>query len=402
MNFPAKCDCRFASVQQYYVGISVICAAVMAASPAMGAGWSLETIVSERIKLDDNLQLTPVNPRETYGSITSLSSDLMWKSHRLDMNFFSNFDLNRYFGPGSESNQNTFDQFHKADFHKKGKTVNIDILTSFRIQDTTTSELEDTNITTQKDNQRLTFSMNGATSYKVNDRLTASLTGSAQYVDFTKQSASLTPFMDFDLKAALARKLSNATDVTMSLSGGVYVADDTVDTTSQDYRVNSKLTTKLSQRLTVHASLGAIAIHTVKQAGVATPASTVTSFGGLADFGLSYKLKTSNISVSARQGFEPSASGEIVQRSNVGFSIAHTINSRSSISLSASGSRSKSPSSGTLGSTYFTFAPTYTYSLARNWRAGLGYTFRLRKSTTETTKSNSMYLSLTRTFSLLP
>lgn len=403
MNLATKCGCSFAMVHHLRVIIGALFfGAMLQASPALADNWSLNSTVSDRFTYNDNLRQSSSGARDTYGSETSLLTDLGWQSPRVNVNLKADFDLNRFVGPGGTSDLDTFGQFYEGTVQKKTSTLDVELSSSYRIQDTTFSEVEDTGILSQNKNNRLTLSVDGKATYSVNSRLVLSLLSSVSNVDFSVQSASLTPFLNVDVTGKMTRKLTNSSEAELSLGWSLFKADNLTSTTSYTYKANSSLTTKLSPRLTARVLAGTSLIRTDKDASLGASASSRTAIGGLLELGLDYTLATMQFSFLASRGFEPSATGEVRQSDSVNVGITQQINSRSNIGVSASARRQTSLSSGAgTGLKVFTFAPTYSYSLARQWRFDLGYTFRLQNSGGTQTSSNSVFLSLTRDLAFL-
>ncbi len=403
MNLATKCGCSFAMVHHLRVVFGVLFYGAMSlASPVLAENWSLNSTVSERFTYNDNIRQSSGRTSETYGARTSLLTDLGWQSPRVTANLKADFDLNRFVGPGGTSDLDTFGQFYKGSVQKRTSTLDVELSSSFRVQDTTFSEVEDTGILSQNKNNRLTLSVNGKTDYRVNRRLSFSLLSSISNVDFSVSSATLTPFLNVDVTGKMRRKLTNSSEAALSLGWSLFKADNLTNTTSYTYKANSSLTTKLSPRLTARALAGTSVIRTDRDASLGASASSSTAIGGLLELGLDYTLATMQFSFQATRGFEPSATGNIRQSDSVNAAVTKRINSRSNIAMNVSARRQASVSSGAgTGLKVFTFAPSYSYSLAREWRFDLGYTFRLQDSGGTQTSSNSVFLSLTRDLSLL-
>ena len=402
MNLATNCGCSFAVVHHLRVISGVLVALVFPGTQALAGGWSLNSTASERVTYDDNLRQVSNGSADTYGSTTSLNTDLGWRSPRTNVNLKADFDLNRYVGPGGTSDLDTLGQFYEGRIKRKSKTANIEFSSSYRIQDTTFSEVDDTGILSQNKNNRLTFSTNGKTTYNINRRLKSSLAGSVEYVDFSVQTASLTPFLNVELTGDVVRKLTRSSEATFSLGWNYFKSDDLTSTASHTGKASGELKTRLSPRLTARVLAGVNVTSTDEKATLTTAASSSTTVGGLFELGLDYTLADTQISFVASRGLSPSAAGEVRQSDNIGISVTHQINRRSRISAAING-RLQTSLSGSNGTNlkFFTIAPTYSYSIARNWDFSVGYNFRFQDSDGVTSKSNSVFVLLTRNLPLL-
>jgi opacity protein-like surface antigen len=139
----------------------------------------------------------------------------------------------------------------------------------------------------------------------------------------------------------------------------------------------------------------------------------------LGNIGLTYQLlKTTQVSLTAAQSTTPTILGSLQQSQTIGFNLVHNINSVSNLALSTqfsvntqSGNASNllagSASSASGGSTsdLFTASASYGYRFTRELRTNLSYTYTQVSGITGTSglvKSNTVLVSLTRDFTVLP
>ena len=392
----ARCGCRFALVKFSIVGIAITLKSGALIVPAYAGDWTIDASASERFTYEDNTDLVPDGKEPRYGTFTSLNTATSWQGRRWGMQLNSAFNIRKDFGPGAVSDgDSVFTQSQVIDVTRLGKDTDFGFSSSFRSQDTTFSELEDTGITSQNDNLRLTYTASARVDHRINRRTVVGFSSSAKLVDFTKDSASLTPFVDVELLGNLTRNLSVNTDAVFLVGLGYFNADDFANRTSYSSRVSGAINTQLSPRLKLGFKTGVSIINTDENVGFSGNSSSTTEVGLIASFNLNYNLKTTQYSLSASQDFEPSASGEIEQRTRIGMSVSRQVNRHSRMGFSVNGVRSSDQSN-------LTISPTYSYILARRWTANLGYIFRYQNFENTDAISNTAFVSLTRSLSVLP
>jgi hypothetical protein len=130
--------------------------------------------------------------------------------------------------------------------------------------------------------------------------------------------------------------------------------------------------------------------------------------GPLADLSLTYKLKTGEVAVVARQGTSVGVLGDVQERRSVGIRATYRGNSRETISGNVDVSLAET---GTASSEYFTAGVRYDRVLAREWFMSISYLYRERHTsgsstaigaTDSTARSNSLLLTISRDFTVLP
>jgi hypothetical protein len=178
----------------------------------------------------------------------------------------------------------------------------------------------------------------------------------------------------------------------------------------------------LSPVLSLRGNIGAA--YLVTDGGVSTLALP-TAAGGSSSSGidwigdaiLTYRmLKNTTLTLIASQSISPSIVGSLFKRDVITATLYHTINSRSSLSFSASGNRSIS----TTTTDYASASATYAYNFTRDWSAQLTYRYQHRFASTggastidpltgtptvggtSPASSNSILLAVTHNYTVLP
>ncbi len=403
MNGEAKCHPRFAQVQYLLAGIGLAIGMGLYSGPSKAANVTIKAKVTERLEFDDNISRALNSPGEVYGSSTGLATDFNWRTPRLEISGGAGAEFKKFTGPGKTDNLDSFNQNANLGLTKKSARSEFSIEGSFRSQNSSFSELDDTDITNQ-DTDRLTYSLISDLSYEINSRNTVNFSGEVTLVDFSKSSTSLTPFVNISAEAGWLHRLTNLTDLLTNIGWSRFSADNAQKTRSDTFSFSSGIAAKLTPRLSIGATVGVDIVNTDQnQIGGGTTSSSQSNLGVQADIGVDYAIQNTQVSFSLSQGTQPSASGEVNQRTTAEFSIGHDINRRSNVGLTASVSRQESVSN-SISSTrdLFSIEPKYSYQLAREWSASVAYLFVKRKTDTGSAQSNKLYFVVTRDLTIDP
>jgi len=386
-------------------GLCLVAGFGLGLTSAQAANVTIVVKTAESLEFDDNITRSVSSSGNVYSSLSTISADFAWKMPRLELSASTGTSFRKSAGPGKSDNLNSFDPNLSLGLVKRGLTSTISLSSSFKMQNSTFSELEDTDVTNQK-TDRLTLSLNSGWTYNINSNNAFSLSGGLTVVDFTKSSPSLSPFINLNTQAQWTRNLTNLTSVNGTLGVSFFKADNIEQRQSTTFSTSVGLSTRLSPRLSVNSNAGVNLIKTNENLvvlGAVVGKTSDTSLGFKTDMGVTYALRSIQLSLTAQQALDPSASGQLNQRSSLGFSINKTINRRSSLSLSTQASRRKSASDSSSEITdQFSFNPRYTYKLARDWQASIGYDFTYRKNDTGTAQSNKLFVSLSKDTTIDP
>lgn len=405
MKAGAGCHLSFDQVKFLVAGLCLLAGAGFFSASAQAANVTIVLKTSERLEYDDNITRSFNSPGSVYGSLSTVSSDFGWQTPRLGITANLKSDFRRFAGPGKTDNLNSFNQNASLGLVKRGLTSQFSLASNFSRQNTAFSELDDTDITNQ-DTDRLTFSLNSGWTYSVNSRNSLTLSGSATRVDFTKSSTALSPFTNLGAQAQWTHNLSVLTSVNSSLGWSFFKADDLAARKSNTLSLSMGLSTRLSPRLSISAGGGGNLTQTKRNLvalGAIVGRTSDTTLGFQANVAMEYALRNTRLSASLQQSLQPSADGRLNLVSSLGFNISHDINQFSAFTLATSATRRKANGSSSSGSNnQFSVAPTYTYKLARDWNASIGYSFALRTESGLTAKSNKLFVQLSKNTTLDP
>jgi len=405
MKAGAGCHLCFARVQNLVAGICFVLGVGIFLTPASAANVTIVVKTAERLEANDNRELSTNSSGNTFGSLSTISAAFDWQTPRLALSATSATSYRKEVGRGKSDNLNSFNPNLSLGLVKRGRNSQLSLSSSFRIQDTTFSELEDTDVTDQ-DADRLSFNLSSGWTYSVNSTNTLTFTNSISVVDFTRSSAELSPFTNFNSRAQWVHNLTNLTSVNGSLGWSQFKSDNVTNTETTTYSVTAGLSARLSPRLSVTAGGGLNLSNTERDQivlGVNLGRSSVTTLGLQTNLGMKYSLRRTQFSFSLQQGLEPSAEGQLNQRSSLSFNIGHEINQHAAVSLATSFSRREAEgnSSGEV-TDRFSMNPSFNYKLAPNWNAAVGYSFTLRDNDEGVAQSNKVFVSISRNTVLDP
>ncbi len=386
-------------------GLCLVIGLELSLTPAQAANVTIIVKTAERLEFDDNITRSVSSSGNVYSSLSTISADFAWKMPRLELSASTGTSYRKSAGPGKTDNLNSFDPNLSLGLVKRGITSTFSLSSSFKVQNSTFSELDDTDVTNQK-TDRLTLNLNSGWAYNINSTNTFTLSGGITVVDFTNSSPNLTPFIDLNAQAQWIRNLTNLTSINGNLGVSFFSADNIEKRQSTTFSTSAGLSTRLSPRLSLDASSGINLIQTDENLvvlGAVVGKTSDTSLGFQTNLSLVYALRNTQMSLIVQQSLSPSADGQLNQRSSLGVSISRQINRRSSLSMSTQISRRKSASdSSSEISDQFSFRPTYSYKLARDWQASIGYDFNYRKNDAGTASSNKLFISLSKNTTIDP
>ncbi len=395
----------FDQIKYLAAGFCLVAGVGLCLSRAEAANVTIVVKSSERLEFDDNISRSIDSAGNVYSSLSTVSTDFNWRTPRLELSASSSTSFRKSAGPGKTDNLNSFDPNLSLGLVKRGLTSQFSLSTSIRVQNTTFSELEDTDITDQ-DADRLTFSLNSGWTYNINSRNTFTLSGGLTVVDFTTSSAALSPFINLSTQAQWVHNLTRLTSVNGTLGWSLFKSDNVQNTQTSTFSASGGLSTQLSPRLSFDAG-GGVNLTTTEQdqivLGVNLGRTSITTLGLQANLAMNYVLRSTQFSLSLQQGLEPSAEGRLNQRTSLGFNANRRINQHTTVALSSRISRRVAQDDSSSNVTnQFSIDPILTYQLARDWNASIGYNFTYRDSDDGSAQSNKVFVNLSRNMTIDP
>lgn len=371
---------------------------------AFAADWSVTTNLSQRFDADDNRSVVPDPPGYVVTSTSKLATTITADAPTHHFTFSHSFDYLKYAGPGATGLEDKFDfDDFSMSLTKNRKLTTYGLSASFTREPTSVTQFEDTGITTTNADQ-LTVSASGSVSHQINHNNSVSLSLSATNTDFTENVDGLTPFFSANSSLTWSHSFNNLTSG--NISGRLSYARYEDDENSRNLIFSSTigLSRQLTKNLSTSVNVGARVSRSEQDATMLMPSSSQVLAGFNGNLSVSYKPNSdTSLSLSLAQSLDPSASGELQNRTSLSLSLNRAINSQSSFSLGvrAAVQESASNSGGALRKT-LSVSPTYTRKLTSKWNSSLGYLFRYSDTGTSTAHSNKVFVSISRAITIIP
>lgn len=346
------------------------------------------------MEFDDNYQLDPDSPGHVVGSITGLAAAIAAKARTYVINLDGSVSLRKFGGPGASSDLDGVFPYVSLGFTKGTKLTDYTLSTSFRLQDASTAEFDDTGMT-NVDGDRLTFATNAGIVHQV-DRLNSIIfSANATVVDFTEDATSLIPYFDGNTSLGWKRMVTPRTSVTLTGSAGYYRADDSPNTESWIFGADIDVTHKLTRRTSVSGGIGVNHVETDRKTGD----ESKTGFSGNLSF--DHQRKRTRVYVNFSHALEPSSDGEIEYRTRAEVGFNHQITRRAAFSMSAAYGLADSLNGGSKTRQTVSVSPLFTYIPARNWQTSLGYLFRYSDDD-GAARSHKVFFNVSKSFTQQP
>jgi len=121
---------------------------------------------------------------------------------------------------------------------------------------------------------------------------------------------------------------------------------------------------------------------------------------------LSYQVfQDTQAVLTVTHGTSPTFDGSLQQIESIAASLNHTINQLSSVSFYAQFSRSAAGGpnvdlNSDVATEFISASANYAYTLARDWRSNVSYTYRQRMDTTGSASSSTVLVALSHSFTL--
>jgi hypothetical protein len=395
----------------------------IAPTAAHALDWSLRTSQIETIELNDN-QFLRASPAASVGSYSTITANAEARAPTSRFNFDANGSYKKYWGPGVEGSPSEFLNYNLRGRYEVSKKTPFDrdyIEANWAQSSTALALLNDLGVISNASGfiNRLTTTGGIDRSLSARDNLSLLATSTRTFYEPTSGGTSFTDTM---ARGTWRHRLSPVAALNISSEFELLNYDNASNTQVQIYRNQIGVDATLSPVLSLRGNIGAA--YLVTDGGVSTLALP-TAAGGSSSSGidwigdaiLTYRmLKNTTLTLIASQSISPSIVGSLFKRDVITATLYHTINSRSSLSFSASGNRSIS----TTTTDYASASATYAYNFTRDWSAQLTYRYQHRFASTggastidpltgtptvggtSPASSNSILLAVTHNYTVLP
>lgn len=397
----------------------------MAPSLAWALDWSLKTSQIEAIELNDN-QFLRTSPAASLGSYSTINANAEARTPVSKFDIDADGSYRKYWGPGAEGTQSeSINYGFKAHYeqNEKGRFDREFLETAFRQQSTAFALLNDIGVISNARGYLDKLTATGGIDRSLTARDTLSLLATATRTSYEPSSGG-TEFTDTLARGNWRHSVSSVAAINVSSEYELLNFQNATNSRLQIYRNQVGVDATLSAVLSFRANVGAAYLITeggtnplATQGGGALNASVSSALTDwIGDAVLTYRLlKNTTLAINARQSISPSIVGSLFKTDNVTASLSHTINSRETLSFSASGTRSIS----TTTTDYASASVTYGYNFTRDLSAQLTYRYQHRFASSGTStidpitgtptvsgtspaNSNSIMLTVTNNYIILP
>ncbi len=373
----------------------------LAVQPALAGDWSIEAVSENELNIAENRALRDISQGVSFAHVSNMTVDFAYAMPDGKFDLTAKLQSSRYFGEASEDGVNSYFPSFRAEWLKTGKRDTLVLSADYQRQSVTLQDLVGTPIPgllpvfIPVDTVRNTTSAGLVWTHKADNRDTFTFSNDVSLTEFNNpvgvDKSEVSSTLEWE------RKLSRR--VVGTLSAGLIWSKQLDDSGVQQriYSVDSSIKSRLTKRLTGSIGLGL----TASDVDFTGKDPDVT-FGNTFNASLEYTMKRSRINWNVDYGLEEDTLGQFATRLSSDFAFTHNINDRSSFATTARVVLSEDASGGSLGSDYaFYLTPSYTLDLTREWKMKAGYRYVHSNSTT-VASSNTVFVSMTRNFTVLP
>jgi hypothetical protein len=395
----------------------------MAPSAAFALDWSLRSSQIETIELSDN-QFLRTSPAPSIGSSSTITANAQARTPTSRFDFDGSGTYKKYWGPGVDGLASEFLNYNfKGRYEASGKTRSDRefIEANWGQQSTALALLNDLGVSTSARGFLDRLTATGGIDRSLTARDSLSLLATSTQTSY-EPSTGGTPFTDTLARGVWRHSVSPVAALNVSSEFELLNYENASKTQVQIYRNQLGVDATLSPVLSFRGNIGAAylktdgVVSTLALPG-GTPNSSNSDVDWIGDAVLTYRmLKNTTLAIIASQSIAPSIVGSLFKRDTIVASLSHTINSRSTLSFTASGTRQIS----TTTTDYASASATYSYSFTRDWTAQLTYRYQHRFESaggatiidpitgtptvggTGPASSNTILLAVTHSYTVLP
>ncbi len=357
--------------------IGICC--VMQLSVAWAAEWSLLPSIGVKGVYNDNLVLTPLPHKETYGFWVSPAAEFAGKTERLEVSSRIAADFVSYYGGEDTQFTNVF--LPLALRYKTEKDL-LGLSGGFVRDNTLLSELLDTGVVLRF-TQRNQWTANPSWTRSITEKL--SVQSGFQLNDTTYDNGLSLGLVDYQLFGGSGGLLYQLTEQDQIQLTGSYMNFHTTNAPASIRTsfpgINLSLTHAFTETLTgeVHGGPRFVSSSTQLVADNIKAQSTVWLFGA----SLTQKLESTSIQVSMDRDIVPSGFGLLLQRDRAGLTVSHDLTETLAASFNGSGYLVSGIAKVAQGPTipdsrYFYLTPKVAWKFSEWWKMELSYTYGWR------------------------
>ena len=335
---------------------------------------------------------------------------------RLDLNGYLNYRI--YAGPGEQGIPDALDRGVFGRFEKWQKLTSYNLTGSHTEIDTSSIQQQETGFATLS-GLTITDQIGGGLRHVFGPR--DAIQWQTTWTSTTFTQAGLTPTDNLTSFAGWTHNVSPITTLVPSLQFQHLTYHNASQSEVMFWTGRTALQTQLTKSLRLEADAGVAYLNATSK-GLGIIDITVPTSGSLVGSGLLpiqsvppsgsaidwvgsinliYTLKTAELALSVYRSIGPTTFGQFQKTEAISLSANYQINQFSSVSVS--GAFAHQSAVGIGGSTdRINAGIAYNRTLAREWRAQLAYYHNENITTTGTARSNALYTTLVRNFTILP
>jgi hypothetical protein len=349
--------------------------------------WALNSTLSETVAASDNPFLRAV-AAGTLSSYSTIIANAVARMPTSKFIFDGSVSYQKYWGPGIEGSpsenlsgsahlryettgKNSSDrEYLEAGWHRQSTAFAL--LGQLAIVTNTRGFLDMTNV-------------GGGIDRSITALDSVSLSAHSTYTSYDPGTGG-TPFIDTSANGTWKHRVNSIATVSASSDAEFLHFDNSLNTDIMILRENAGIDATLSPLLSFNGTAGVAYVQTERGTpAFSAPSSTpiASSSGSVAGFitnmVLTYKMfPDTTLTLNGVQSVSPSQVGSLIELTSIGAGLAYSVNSRQSLSLSASASRTTS-----LGTTseFLSGTIAYSYLLTREWTAQFSYNHLHRLAT---------------------
>jgi hypothetical protein len=389
--------------------LATVCAGAFASS-ASAVDLRVRTELGQTLEINDNRNLSNPSLGFTYAPVSSLLLDVLARTPTMRFEASGNLNYRTYFGPGAVNTLNGLDKDAQARITKTTKLTTYDIGASYSQRDATSAQLDDTGFATVS-GDIITYALNGGLRHQFGPRDTFAFSARGSSVSFSSPTQS--PYDDFTSTAIWTRRANRALDLNALVN---YYLQDRATSDITIWKATGGVNARLSPRLTLVGSAGAAFLNAVASSGaIPLPlgsSSSGSAVGWIGDILVSYRLRiTTRVSVAAARSIAPDSLGNIQSRDTINAVWTEEVNRRSALTFATGLSRSGGGGGGGGGigsssgtSEFFNASASYAYRLTPEIYSNIAYRYAQRSGggSSGTARSNSIFMSLRRSVTIVP
>ncbi|MEM8751584.1 MAG: transporter [Pseudomonadota bacterium] len=379
--------------------LAVACAIV--GGPPAAADWSARLSLSQRIEGDSNIRLEETSD-SAVRSVTTATLRTVFDSPTTKWTTSLGVSGVGTIGEEPGTSEDRINPNLRTSVAYQAKRLGLTGDLRLRRRQVSRAQFEEAGFT-EDDGAQIDVNGDVGVSYQIDPRSSLRFGASADATRFEDNSEDLfTESETFGLSAGYSYRVSDRTR--LSLGGGLrfFFADNEADTETTVFTISAGVAHEVNSRLSVAANAGVDFDSQERTEGGVR--STESDIGFTGDASVSWRPDgQSSLTFSVGQALNPSAFGALQRTTSLSLGYASQLTQHVGFDfgLTAADRSGGGSGEGETSRQTLSFSPALSYQVTRDWRASLGYEFRLSDDE-DTRTSNAVFLQVGRTFTLIP